>query len=353
MMLVEWMSASSAADEWEVLSSHLQYLGCEISHITKWYLGATPLSEGLILKIQMGFLRPGASRPSLSFAACHCEANWKGFSFIKASVGVGSVTQLSYLLSGAGLQQSSPSSQSRPPFRFAPWLISGALQGGRIRPRVRRLRVVSELGPGASHLGLVNNTSWKACLQSPQQGQKASLNLSGCLSDVEQMCWNGGNYVTPFSSLSCDHDDWRALIRMMWLCGGTTYAVAVFSSAASPAIEQSQCSLNASRCPLQVHLGGIFFFFFFHSMQLLLSPRCHWWRAEDINGPHVDLKTHCDVLGNKIITDEFFRASSCKITKYHCTEVLVNTVFCFGFFFLKKNNKVLVWGIIKNVHCQR
>lgn len=205
MMLIKWISASSAADEWEVLSSHLQYLGCEISHITQWYLGATPLSERLILKIQMGILQPCAFLPSLSSAACHCEANWKGFSFIKASVGVGSVTQLSYLLSGAGLQQTNPSPRSLP-LHFAPWLISDTLQGGRICPS-QKAPGCERTWPRASHLVLVNNTSWKACLQSPQQGQKVSLNLSGCLSDVEQMCWNGGNYVTAFSSLSCDRDD--------------------------------------------------------------------------------------------------------------------------------------------------
>lgn len=58
MMLIKWMSASSAADEWEVLSSHLQYLWLGISHVAQWYLRATLLSEELILKIQMGFLQP-------------------------------------------------------------------------------------------------------------------------------------------------------------------------------------------------------------------------------------------------------------------------------------------------------
>ena len=43
--------------------------------------------------------------------------------------------------------------------------------------------------PKASHLVWVTNTSWKACLQSPQQGQKTSLNPSWWLSDVKQMCW--------------------------------------------------------------------------------------------------------------------------------------------------------------------
>lgn len=122
MTLIKWMSASSAADEWEVLSSHLQYLRCEISHITQWYSRATPLSQKLILKIQMGFLQPRAFLLSLSFAACHCEANWKAFSFIKASVEVGSVMQLSYLLSSPGLQQTNLSSQSLS-LLCAPWLI--------------------------------------------------------------------------------------------------------------------------------------------------------------------------------------------------------------------------------------
>lgn len=147
MMLIKWMSASSAADEWEVLSSHLQYLGCEISHITQWYLGETPLSKRLILKIQMGFLQPCAFLPSLSFAACHCEANWKGFSFIKASVGVGSVTQLRYLLSGTGLQQPNPSSQSLP-LHFALWLISDTLQGGRICPESESSSLWANLAQG-------------------------------------------------------------------------------------------------------------------------------------------------------------------------------------------------------------
>lgn len=154
---------------------------------------------------------------------CHCEVNWKAFSFIKASVEVGSVMQLSYLLSSPGLQQTNLSSQSLSVL-CAPRLILDQLtlcKGAESVPS-QKAPGCEQTWPRASHLVLVNNTSWKACLQSPQQGQKASLNLSGWLSDVEQMCWNGGNYVTPFSSLSlsCDHDDYRALIRAMWLCGG-------------------------------------------------------------------------------------------------------------------------------------
>lgn len=143
---------------------------------------------------------------------------------IKASVEVGSFTQLSYLLSIPGWQQTNLSSQGLP-LLCTPWLISDQVL--RLSPTLCKGGRICQKAPGSvqtwprsSHLVWVNNTSWKACLQSPQQGQRTSLNLSGWLSDVEQMCWNGGNYVTSFSSLSCDHDDQRAMIRGRWLCWG-------------------------------------------------------------------------------------------------------------------------------------
>lgn len=84
MMLIKCMSASSAADEWEVLSSRLQYLRCEISHITQWYLRATPLSGRAHLGNTNGIpAAPRFSSLTHSFTARHCEANWKALSLLR------------------------------------------------------------------------------------------------------------------------------------------------------------------------------------------------------------------------------------------------------------------------------
>lgn len=224
MMLIEWMSSSGAADEWEVLSSHLQYLRREISHITQWYLRATPLSVGAHRENTNGIpAAPCFFFPlTLSFTALHCEANWKALSSLRLVLEWAALRNLSYLLS-AGLQQANAPPPPPLPLR-AGCLLRAPLadlrpgvaayadvqQGGTNLSRVQRNQKApgwTQTWPAASHLVWVNNTSWMACLQSPQQGQKTSLNLSGWLSDVEQMCWNGGNYVTSFSPLSCDHDD--------------------------------------------------------------------------------------------------------------------------------------------------
>lgn len=212
------MSASSAAHEWEVLSSHLQYLRCEISHITQWYLRATPLSERAHLENTNGIpAAPRFSSLTLSFTARHCESNWKALSSLRLVLKWAVLCNLNYLLSTQPKLTADKPLFSSQSLLYASLLISDQVLW--LRPtfakgpnlsRVQRNQKApgwTQTWPGASHLVWVNNTSWMACLQSPQQGQKTSLNLSGWLSDVEQMCWNGGNYVSSFSPLSCDHDD--------------------------------------------------------------------------------------------------------------------------------------------------
>lgn len=173
----------------------------------------------LILKIQMGFLQPCAFLLSLfSFTARHCEANWKALSSLRLVLEWAVLRNLSYLLS----TQPWLAADKTPLFRASAfsvlphWSQTRCCGSGRCSTRGPNLSQVqrnqkapgwTQTWPRASHLVWVNNTSWMACLQSPQQGQKTLLNLSGWLSDVEQMCWNGENYVTSFSPLSCDHDD--------------------------------------------------------------------------------------------------------------------------------------------------
>lgn len=217
MMLIKWMSASSAADEREVLSIHLQYLRCEISHITQWYLRATPLSERAHLENTNGIpAAPCFSSLTLSSTARHCEANWKALSLLRLVL-KWAVLRNAVICRAAlayGRQTPLPGASA---FSLLPhwsqtrccglrWHSARGLNLSRVQ-RNQKAPGWAQTWPRASHLVWVNNTSWMACLQSPQQGQKTSLNLSGWLSDVEQMCWNGGNYVTSFSPLSCDHDD--------------------------------------------------------------------------------------------------------------------------------------------------
>lgn len=213
MMLIKWMSASSAADEWEVLSSHLQYLRCEISHITQWYLRATPfVGERAHLENTNGIpVAPCFSSLTLLYSSS-LWSELKGSLLIKASVEVGSVTQLSYPRSSPGLPADKPLFSEPAPSLCSPrwsqtrccglgWHSARGPNLSRVQ-RNQKAPGCTQTWPRASHLVWVNNTSWMACLQSPQQGQKTSLNLSGWLSDVEQMCWNGGNYVTSFSPRS-------------------------------------------------------------------------------------------------------------------------------------------------------
>lgn len=156
---------------------------------------------------------------TLSCTAHHCESNWKAFSSLRLVLKWAVLYNPSYLLS------TQPKlTADKPLLSF--WSLRLLCATSLISDQVLWLRPTfamklnlywvqhNQNAPGwtltwprASHLVWVNNTSWMACLQSPQQGQKTSLNLSGWLSDVEQMCWNGGNYVSSFSPLSCDHDD--------------------------------------------------------------------------------------------------------------------------------------------------
>lgn len=162
MMLIEWMSSSGAADEWEVLSSHLQYLRREISHITQWYLQATPLSVGAHRENTNGIpAAPRFSSLTLSFTALHCEANWKALSSLRLVLEWAVLRNLSYLLT-AGLQQTNAPPPPLPlragAFSALPSLISDQVlrltqmfnKGGRICPEssvIRRPQVERRLGP--------------------------------------------------------------------------------------------------------------------------------------------------------------------------------------------------------------
>lgn len=179
MMLIKWMSASSGADEWEVLSSHLQYLRCEISHITQWYLRATPLSERAHLENTNGIpAAPCFSSLTLSFTARHCEANWKALSLLRLVLKWAVLHNWVICTAALAYSRQNPSSQSLR-LLSAPFLISDQVlwfrltfSKGWICPESSAIKRLMQTWPWASHLVWVNNTSWMACLQSPQQGQK-------------------------------------------------------------------------------------------------------------------------------------------------------------------------------------
>lgn len=146
MMPIKWTSASRSADEWEVLSSHLQQHQREISHITQ----------------------PGTFLSSL---VCRYMGNWS-CSWISHYSATDVLVRVSSLCHPADL---------RPGMSVLPQTLS---KGGQYRPQCK------------ANLVWVNNKSSKACLPSVGAKKKTSVNLSRHLSDVEQM---EENYVTLFS----------------------------------------------------------------------------------------------------------------------------------------------------------
>lgn len=182
----------------------------EISHITQWYIRATPFCQrGLILKIQMGFLLFlfSLSTPQLVIV------RWiEKLALIKASVEVGSVTQLSYLLSSPlAYNRQTPLLRLSTVSMLSHWsqtrccCLGWHLGGSRLSRVQHNQKALTDLAQGP-HILFELTTQAEQPVYNLQQGQRSSLNLSGWQSDVEQMCWNGGNYVT-FFPLSCDYDD--------------------------------------------------------------------------------------------------------------------------------------------------
>lgn len=152
----------------------------------------------LIWKIQMGLLQPFAFLALLSFAACYCVANWKAFSFIIASVEVGSVTQLTYVLKSPGSQPfaSVPPDWSQARCCRLVWLSNVANLSC-----VRRFQVVNKPGPGPHILFKLTTI----LIAGPETFTEL-ISLDGC--QMKNRCAEtGGNYVTYFSSISCDHHD--------------------------------------------------------------------------------------------------------------------------------------------------
>lgn len=159
---------------------------------------------------------PCFSSLALCFTARHCEANWKALSLLRLVLKWALLRNWVICSAALAYSRQTPLLRARASSALPHWSQTRCCGLGWRSARGPKLSRVqhnqeapgcTQTWPRASHLVWVNNTSWMACLQSPQQGQKTSLNLSGWLSDVEQMCWNGGNYVTSFSPLSCDRDD--------------------------------------------------------------------------------------------------------------------------------------------------
>lgn len=212
----------------------------------------------LVWKIQMGLLQPCAFLALLSFAACHCVANWKAFSFIIASVEVGSVTQLSYMLKSPGLQ---PFSSVPPDWSQTRCCRLVRLSNVANLSCVRRLQVVNKPGPGP-HI-LFKLTAQAKCPVYNLDSRARNLHwthLSGWLSDEEQMCWNWRKWCHSFF-LYLMWPSWLKLPDQGDAIIGSETCIAVTVVPCLCFLQwfQSHWYLNAIQCPLQVHVGDILF----------------------------------------------------------------------------------------------